>query len=198
MSKVSHNAQGRLYWPEATSIDRNGRLYREYYMTLSVSHPVSTRNANIGRGLIRDVMRKEPYHIIFIIYLNMRKFCSVLWTFSLSRDQYHLRGMIKGWWYRYQSRQTNTVVMFFQYYICQFPLFSTKYVIKLFYYHFSILFKYWNFMKTEIFETFCFIIFQYYYLNIKILKFYENWNFWKCYHFEIFWKFWINTSIVKI
>jgi hypothetical protein len=49
MSKVSHNAQGRLYWPEATSIDRNSRLYREYYMTLSVSHPVSTRDANIGR-----------------------------------------------------------------------------------------------------------------------------------------------------
>ena len=41
-----------------------------------------------------------------------------------------LRGMIKGWWYRYQSRQTNTVVMFFQYYICKFPLFSTKYMIK--------------------------------------------------------------------
>ena len=56
MSKISHNAQGRLYWPEATRIDRN----------------------DIGRGLIRDVMRKEPYHIIFIIYLNMRKFCSVL------------------------------------------------------------------------------------------------------------------------
>jgi hypothetical protein len=29
----------------------------------------------------------------------------------------------------------------------------------------------------------CFIIFQYYYLDIKILKFYEN--------FEILWKFWI-------
>ena len=49
-----------------------------------------------------------------------------------SRDQYHFKGypgMIKGWWYRYQSRQTNTVVMFFQYYICKFPLFSTKYMI---------------------------------------------------------------------
>ena len=45
MSKISHNVQGRLYWPEATSIDRNGRLYREYYITLSVS----TRDANIGR-----------------------------------------------------------------------------------------------------------------------------------------------------
>ena len=31
----------------------------------------------------------------------------------------------------------------------------------------------------------CFIIFQYYYLNIKILKFYENWNFWN--FFKIFW-----------
>jgi hypothetical protein len=37
--------------------------------------------------------------------------------------------MIKGWWYRYQSRQTNTVVIFFQYYICKFPIFSTKYMI---------------------------------------------------------------------
>jgi hypothetical protein len=42
-----------------------------------------------------------------------------------------LRGMIKRWWYRYQSRQTNTIVMFFQYYICKFPLFSTKYMIKI-------------------------------------------------------------------
>jgi hypothetical protein len=40
-------------------------------------------------------------------------------------------------------------------------------------------------------------VFQYYYLNIKILKFYENWNFWnflkilKCYeNFEILRKFW--------
>jgi hypothetical protein len=31
---------------------------------------------------IRDVIRKEPYHIMLIIYLNMRKSCSVLWTFS--------------------------------------------------------------------------------------------------------------------
>jgi hypothetical protein len=39
--------------------------------------------------------------------------------------------------YRYQSRQTNTVVMFFQYYICKFPLFSTKYMymINKFKYH---------------------------------------------------------------
>jgi hypothetical protein len=52
----------------------------------------------------------------------------------------------------------------------------------------------------------CFIVFQYHYLNIKILKFYENWNFlnflkiwsfWnflkilKSYeHFEFFWNFW--------
>jgi hypothetical protein len=98
---------------------------REYYMALSVSHPVSTRDTNIipralARGLIRDVIRKEPYHIMFIIYLNMRKSCSVLWTFSHGINII-LRGMIKGWWYRYQSRQTNTVVMFFQYYICKFP-----------------------------------------------------------------------------
>jgi hypothetical protein len=66
---------------------------------------------------------------MFIIYLNMRKSCSVLWTFSHVINII-LRGMIKGWWYRYQSRQTNTVVMFFQYYICKFPLFSAKYMIK--------------------------------------------------------------------
>jgi hypothetical protein len=52
-------------------------------MALSVSHAVSTRDINIipralARGLIRDVIRKEPYHIMFIIYLNMRKSCSVL------------------------------------------------------------------------------------------------------------------------
>jgi hypothetical protein len=54
-------------------------------MALSVSHPVSTRDTNIihralARGLIWDVIRKEPYHIMFIIYsvLNMRKSCSVL------------------------------------------------------------------------------------------------------------------------
>jgi hypothetical protein len=39
-------------------------------------------------------------------------------------------------------------------------------------------------------------VFQYYYLNIKILKFYENleffeiWNFWIFWSFHIFWKFW--------
>ena len=108
-------------------------LYREYYMALSVSHPVPTRDTNIiprslARGLKQDVIRKELYHIMFILYLNMRKSCSVLWTFS-HMINIILRGMIKGWWYRYQSRQTDTVVMFFQYYICKFPLFSTKYMI---------------------------------------------------------------------
>ena len=80
--------------------------------------PRSSRD-DIDRGLIRDVIRKEPYHIMFIIYLNMRKSCSVLWIFSHVINII-LRVMIKGWWYRYQSRQTNTVVMFFQYYICKF------------------------------------------------------------------------------
>jgi hypothetical protein len=52
-------------------------------MALSVSHPVLTRDTNIipralARGLMRDVIRKEPYHIMFIKYLNMRKSCSVL------------------------------------------------------------------------------------------------------------------------
>jgi hypothetical protein len=35
-------------------------------------------------------------------------------------------------------------------------------------------------------------VFQYYYLNIKILKFYENWNVWNFlifWSFHIFWKF---------
>jgi hypothetical protein len=114
-------------------------------MALSVSHPVSTRyfssRDDIGRGLIRDVIRKEPYHIMFIIYLNMRKSCSVLWTFSHVINII-LRGMIKGWWYRYQSRQTNTVVMFFQYYICKFPLFSTLVYDKSFYIIFKSIFIY--------------------------------------------------------
>jgi hypothetical protein len=41
-------------------------------MALFVSHPVSTRDFSsmddIGRGLIRDVIRKEPYHIMIVIY----------------------------------------------------------------------------------------------------------------------------------
>ena len=41
------------------------------------SREFSSRD-DIGRGLIRDVIRKEPYPIMFIIYLNMRKSCSVL------------------------------------------------------------------------------------------------------------------------
>ena len=68
---------------------------------------------------------------MFIIYLSMRKSCSALWT-SSHVINIILRGMIKGWWYRYQSRQTHTVVMFFQYYICKFPLFSTKYMINVY------------------------------------------------------------------
>ena len=97
----------------------------------------STRDTNIipralARGLIRDVIWKEPYHIMFIICLNMRKSCSVLWTFSQVINII-LRGMIKGRWYRYQSRQTNTDVMFFQYIICKFPLFSSKYMIYIVY-----------------------------------------------------------------
>ena len=86
---------------------------------------------DIGRGLLRDVIRKEPYHIMFIIYLNMRKSCSVLWTFSHVINII-LRGMIKddkGVMISI-SVTANTDVMFFQYYICKFPLFSTKYMIK--------------------------------------------------------------------
>jgi hypothetical protein len=37
----------------------------------------------------------------------------------------------------------------------------------------------------------CFIIFQYYYLNIKSLKFYENWKFWNLMKIlKSLWKFW--------
>ena len=35
----------------------------------------------------------------------------------------------------------------------------------------------------------CFIIFQYYYLNIEILKFYENWNFLNFWKILSFWNF---------
>jgi hypothetical protein len=56
---------------------------------------------------------------------------------------------------------------------------------------------------TEMVSYNCFIIFHYYYLNIKILKIYENfqifetfWNFMKIWNFfEFFWKFW-NFEIV--
>ena len=76
---LSNLSNGNLLLSK-TWIDIN----REYYMALSVSHLVSTRDTNItprvlARGLIRDVKRKEPYHIMFIIYLNMRKSCSALW-----------------------------------------------------------------------------------------------------------------------
>ena len=44
----------------------------------------------------------------------------------------------------------------------------------------EIFWKFWNFeLKFFVYVTY---VFQYYYLNIKILKFYENWNFihWFC------------------
>ena len=81
-SKNKYNETAMLYRTDMRSkVDIT--INREYYMALSVSHPVSTRDTNIipralTRGLIRDVIRKEPYHIMFIIYLNMRKSCSVL------------------------------------------------------------------------------------------------------------------------
>ena len=46
----------------------------------------------------------------------------------------------------------------------------------------------WIHVLTEMVGYNCFIIFQYYYLNIKILKFYENFE--NFYHFDFFWKFW--------
>jgi hypothetical protein len=85
-------------------------------------HPVSTLELKLSGwywclGLIRDVIRKEPYNILYVCYSVME-----------------IKQKKKRWWYRYQSRQTNTVVMFFQYYICKFPLFSTKYMINTEYY----------------------------------------------------------------
>ena len=59
-------------------------LYGSFRITSRINprhhyHPESfSSRDDIGRGLIRDVIRKEPYHIMFIIYLNMRKSCSVL------------------------------------------------------------------------------------------------------------------------
>ena len=103
-------------------------------MALSVSHPVSTRDTNIisralARGLIQDVIRKEPYHIMFIIYLNMRVlFC------IMSRDQYHFKGYDKGAMISISvtadiySRNVLSVL----YRICKFPLFSTKYMINVY------------------------------------------------------------------
>jgi hypothetical protein len=53
---------------------------------------------------------------------------------------------------------------------------------------------------TKLYITY---VFQYYHLNIKILKFYENWNIWKFLkilksyeNFEFFWNFSIEASIV--
>ena len=88
---------------------------------------------------------------MFII--NMRKFCSVLqlWHRRSHVINIILRSMIKGWWYRYQSRQTNTAVyvMFFQYYICKFPLFSTKYMINWYIEKFEDIFQYVNNLQSE-------------------------------------------------
>jgi hypothetical protein len=42
---------------------------------------------------------------------------------------------------------------------------------------------------TEMVGYNCFIIFQYYHLNIKILKFYENWTFFNFMKILSFWKF---------
>ena len=75
-------------------------LYGSFRITSRINqrhqyHPESfSSRDDIGRGLIRNVIRKEPYHIMFIIYLNMRKSCSVLWTFSHVINII-LRGMIK-------------------------------------------------------------------------------------------------------
>jgi hypothetical protein len=75
-------------------------LYGSFRITSRINqrhqyHPESfSSRDDIGRGLIRDVIRKEPYHIMFIIYLKMRKSYSVLWTFSHVINII-LRGMIK-------------------------------------------------------------------------------------------------------
>jgi hypothetical protein len=44
----------------------------------------------------------------------------------------------------------------------------------------------------------CFIIFQYYYLNIKILKCYENWNFLNFLKILSFWNFWNRMKILNL
>ena len=55
-------------------------LYGSFRITSCINprhqyHPESfSSRDDIGRGLIQ----KEPYHIMFIIYLNKRKSCSVL------------------------------------------------------------------------------------------------------------------------
>jgi hypothetical protein len=124
-------------------------INREYYVALSVSHPVSTRDTNI---IPRELF---PYHIpyqpetpissrelsslgmilvsrvdmgcdteraiSYYVYHILRHESLVLY-YELWRRRSHviniiLRGMIKRWWYWYQSRQTNTIVMFFQYYM---------------------------------------------------------------------------------
>ena len=101
-------------------------IYRENTIWLFPYHIPYQPETPISSGEL------SPYHIMLIIYMyfNMRKSCSVLWTFSHVINII-LKVMLKGWWYRYQLRQTNTVVMFFQYYICKFPLFSTKYMISI-------------------------------------------------------------------
>jgi hypothetical protein len=76
-----------------------------------------------------DTERAISYYVYHIL-----KHEKVLY-YELWRRRSHviniiLRGMTKGWWYRYQSRQSNTVVMFFQYYICKFPLLLIKKISK--------------------------------------------------------------------
>jgi hypothetical protein len=83
-----------------------------------------------------DTERAISYYVYHILKHEKVLFCIIyeLWRRRSHMINIILRGMLKGWWYRYQSRQTNTDVMFFQYYICKFPLFSTKYMINREYY----------------------------------------------------------------
>jgi hypothetical protein len=93
--------------------------------------------------------------------------------------------MISLIWYgsfRITSRinpRTNTVVMFFQYYICKFPLFNTKYMININFWNIE-----WTFFeilrKFRFFFIFCEILGNF----LKVLKFYEDLKFSK--FFEIF------------
>ena len=102
-------------------------------MALSVSHPVSTQDTNIipralARGFIQDVIRKEPYHIMFIIYFKHEKVLFCIMNLY-SRDQYHFKGYDKGVMILISvmadkySRNVLSVL-----YICKFPLFSTMYI----------------------------------------------------------------------
>jgi hypothetical protein len=84
-------------------------------------------NLNIWPALVLNGINKLPCRSLFqwnfLLYFVV---CNFYFSKSVSNGSGFYFNVN---FYRYQSRQTNTVVMFFQYYICKFPLFSTKYMI---------------------------------------------------------------------